>query len=181
MKKFVSGIIVGVLLFAGVTAFANSSSLIGQKVQGLFSIEKGGSKIADAVIINGSAYAPVRAVAEAVGTNLAVEGKKIIMSDNQPAATSSTPGTGEAISKEYLEYKIRAAESEIESAKGAIKGMEDSKERVNKYPADYPTEQQRLDALAKIDEMIKAKQQVIVEKEKELTELKAQLTELSTP
>lgn len=44
MKKFVSGIVVGVFLFAGVSAFAAPSSLIGQKVQGLFSIEQGGKK-----------------------------------------------------------------------------------------------------------------------------------------
>lgn len=44
MKKFVSGLIVGVLLFAGASAFADSSSLIGQKVQGLFSIEKNGTR-----------------------------------------------------------------------------------------------------------------------------------------
>ncbi|MFF2016210.1 hypothetical protein [Paenibacillus sp. NPDC058177] len=90
MKKFISGIIVGVLLFAGVTAFADSSSLIGQKVQGLFLIEKGGAKVADAVIINGSAYAPVRAVAEATGASLKVEGKKIIMGDTTTASVSAS-------------------------------------------------------------------------------------------
>lgn len=32
MKKFISGVIVGALLFSGVTVFADSASLIGQKV-----------------------------------------------------------------------------------------------------------------------------------------------------
>lgn len=81
MKRFISGIIVGALLFGGASVFADSVGLIGQKVQGLFVIEKGGKKIADAVIIKGSAYAPVKAVADAAGANLTVEGKKIIMSD----------------------------------------------------------------------------------------------------
>ncbi|ASA22312.1 hypothetical protein [Paenibacillus donghaensis] len=79
MKKFVSGVIVGALLFAGTSVFADSVGLIGQKVQGLFTIEKAGVKVSDAVIINGSAYAPVRAVADATGSDLKVEGKKIIM------------------------------------------------------------------------------------------------------
>ncbi|KWX73879.1 hypothetical protein [Paenibacillus jilunlii] len=92
MKKFISGFVVGALLFGGVSAFA-ASSLIGQKVQGLFTIEKGGTKVAEAVIINGSAYAPVRAVAEATGASLTVEGKKIIMSSENekvPTAASNT-------------------------------------------------------------------------------------------
>lgn len=76
MKKFVSGLVVGVLLFVGATVFADSTSLIGQKIQGIYTIEKNGKKVADAVIINGSAYAPVRSVAEASGTTLKVEGKK---------------------------------------------------------------------------------------------------------
>lgn len=81
MKKFISGIIVGALLFTGASAFADSVSLIGQKVQGLFAIEKGGVKLADAIIINGTAYAPVRVVAEATGADLTVEGKRIIMGE----------------------------------------------------------------------------------------------------
>ncbi|OME21597.1 MULTISPECIES: hypothetical protein [Paenibacillus] len=81
MKKFISGIIVGVLLFTGASAFADSVGLIGQKVQGIFTVEKGGKKVADAIIINGTAYAPVRAVSEATGAILTVEGKKIIMGD----------------------------------------------------------------------------------------------------
>lgn len=91
MKKFVSGLIVGVLLFAGASVFADSSSLIGQKVQGLFSVEKSGTKVADAVIINGTAYAPVRAVSEAAGVDLKVEGKKIIMSESAEVTTATTP------------------------------------------------------------------------------------------
>lgn len=95
MKKFVSGIIVGAFLFAGVSAFADSSSLIGQKVQGLFVVEKGGNKIADAVIINGSAYAPVRAVSQAAGVGLTVEGKTIKMSEpiTTPEVVANTEPT----------------------------------------------------------------------------------------
>ncbi|KGE20062.1 hypothetical protein [Paenibacillus wynnii] len=93
MKKFISGVIVGLFLFAGASVFADSSSLIGQKVQGLFSVEKSGTKIADAVIINGSAYAPVRAVAQAAGVELTVEGKTIKMSQEPQVVSSSVSAT----------------------------------------------------------------------------------------
>ncbi|MEK3699636.1 hypothetical protein NYE33_21905 [Paenibacillus sp. FSL R10-2199] len=187
MKKKIFVIMTSALMLGGSIGFAAASSpLIGAKVQGLFTVQKAnGTKIGDAIIINGSAYAPVRAVAEAVGTNLTVEGKKIIMSDNQTIASDSTISNGTSTdksdSREFIEYKIRAAESEIESAQGAIKGLEDSKEKVKMYPADYPTEQQQLDALAKIDEMIKAKQEIITFNEEELVRLKTLLDEPSTP
>lgn len=94
MKKFVSGIIVGALLFAGASAFADSTVLTGKKVSGMYVIEKrSGGKIADAAIIDGTAYAPVRAVAEATGAKLTVEGKKIIVGETAAEiATSNKDG-----------------------------------------------------------------------------------------
>lgn len=65
-------------MFGGASAFA-ASGLLGQKVQGVFTIEKDGAKIAEAAIINGSAYAPLRAVADATGTDIGIQGKKIII------------------------------------------------------------------------------------------------------
>lgn len=114
MKKFISGVIVGAVLMTGASTFAASSSLIGQKVQGLFSIEKAGVKVADAVIINGSAYAPVRAVADATGTSLAVEGKKITM------------GTEVSSSAKVDELNVQrtALLSKIKDAEGGIKMYE---------------------------------------------------------
>lgn len=114
MKKFVSGLIVGLMLFAGASAFADSSSLIGKKVQGLFSIEKNGTKIAEAVIINGSAYAPVRSIAEATGAGLTVEGKKIIM-DSQITITTNNATKIEQLQglKSIVENNIKVTKAEI--------------------------------------------------------------------
>ncbi|MNI50656.1 hypothetical protein D3C73_1053320 [compost metagenome] len=113
MKKFVSGVIVGVMLFAGASAFAASPSLIGQKVQGLFTIERNGNKIADAVIINGSAYAPVRSVAEATGAGLSVEGKKIIMSTENIITQNSAKIQELQVQKELILKSIQAAQGGI--------------------------------------------------------------------
>lgn len=82
MKKFVSGILVGLMLFVGTSVFAESiSKLIGAKVQGIYELEKNGKALGEAVIINGKAYAPVRTVSEAAGVGLTIEGKKIKMTD----------------------------------------------------------------------------------------------------
>jgi hypothetical protein len=82
VKKFVSGFVVGALLCLSTSVFADSVNLIGQRVQGVFAVEQGGEHIANAVVVGGSAYAPVRALAEATGTDIKVEGKRIIMSES---------------------------------------------------------------------------------------------------
>lgn len=119
MKKFISGVIVGALLFSGVSVFADSASLIGQKVQGLFTIEKSGKKVDDAIIINGTAFAPVRSVAEATGAKLTVEGKKIVMGENTTVASVSS---GETTAK--LKAEREKVVEEIEQKKANIADIE---------------------------------------------------------
>jgi hypothetical protein len=74
LKKKIIIITTAALMLGDSVGFAAASSpLIGAKVQGLFTVQKvDGTKIGDAVIINGSAYAPVRAISEATGTGLKV-------------------------------------------------------------------------------------------------------------
>lgn len=110
-EKFISGVIVGVLLLTSVSAFADSASLIGQKVQGLFSVEKNGVKIADAVVIKGTAYAPVRSISEAAGVALNVEGKKILMGE------TNTTSAAEAVSVELsrLNSELKSYQANIDS------------------------------------------------------------------
>jgi hypothetical protein len=160
MKKFISGVLVGALLFGGASAFADSVGLIGQKVQGLFSIEKDGKKIAEAVVIKGTAYAPVRAVAEATGSNLTVEGKKIIMGENNPSSgtlTSELQAERIKIAAEItrLQTGITDIESnvlpglreqaEILGTNGAV--GERAKETVAKYEAQLQSDKDELTAL----------------------------------
>lgn len=133
LKKFVSGLIVGVLLFAGASVFADSASLIGKKVQGLYTIEKSGKKVSDAIIIDGSAYAPVRAVAEATGAGLSVEGKKIIMSteDSQVASDNKEVEVSRLnIKIDLLIKQIQAYEASISSDKVLIEENQKNKDSV---------------------------------------------------
>jgi hypothetical protein len=167
LKKFVSGVIVGVLLFAGASVFADSASLIGKKVQGLYTIEKSGKKVADAIIIDGSAYAPVRAVAEATGAGLSVEGKKIIMSDND---------VPQSVQISALQNKIATLEYNVNSAKDIINGYESMINMVLKSPGyDAEKDAEKLNGLeAKIAEQ----QQIIDKSNVEIAALQAQVTAL---
>jgi len=167
LKKFVSGVIVGVLLFASASVFADSASLIGKKVQGLYTIEKSGKKVADAVIIDGSAYAPVRAVAEATGAGLSVEGKKIIMSGTD---------VPESVQISTIKNKIETLERDADHAKNVIEGYESMINMVLKSPGyDAEKDAEKLNGLeAKIAEQ----QQIIDKSNVEIAALQAQVTAL---
>ncbi|MFD1910151.1 hypothetical protein ACFSQ7_48645 [Paenibacillus rhizoplanae] len=69
---------------------------------GLFTVEQNGKKIADAVIINGSAYVPVRAMSEATGTGLAVEGKTITMESKATAIAETGTTVAEPVTTRVL-------------------------------------------------------------------------------
>jgi hypothetical protein len=169
LKKFVSGVIVGVLMFAGASVFADSASLIGKKVQGLYTIEKNGKKVADAVIIDGSAYAPVRSVAEATGAGLSVEGKKIIMSDTEGSIPKS-------VQISTLENKITILKNEVTRATGGIKGYESMINMVLNSPG-YD-EVKDAEKLSQLEGKIAEEQQIIDKSNVEIAALQAQVTAL---
>ncbi|MEK4263685.1 hypothetical protein [Paenibacillus sp. FSL L8-0499] len=163
MKKIITGAIAGALLLTSVSVFADSASLVGKKVQGLFTVEQNGTKIADAVIIDGVAYAPVRAVSQAAGVQLTVEGKKIIMNEAiettpTPAATSTTniPTISEEQAKENkivsLTGKLATLSGKIAMAEAQLKDKPDNAElqqKVIDLKAEYATLEGQLAELQK--------------------------------
>lgn len=177
MKKLISGAIAGALLLTSVTVFADSASLVGKKVQGLFTVEQNGKKVADAVIIDGVAYAPVRAVSEAAGVELKVEGKKIIMKEPElgttiaePVSTSvpeptATPAQSTVTIKptaspeQAKENKIRSLEIKLATLSGSIAMTEarlkddptneSLKQKVIDLKAEYATLEAQLAELQK--------------------------------
>ncbi|MEC0167486.1 hypothetical protein [Paenibacillus graminis] len=173
MKKKIIGIAAAALLLGSTIGYAASSSLIGAKVTGLFSVEQNGKKIADAVIINGSAYAPVRAISDATGTELAVEGKKITMKSKSAATAEAGKAVVEPVA-------TPAANVDSASIAGKIKGLEDNikryKEVISQAEADINATtdpaviQGKRDYIADINGRIALK-------EAQITELKAQLGE----
>lgn len=104
MKKFLAGFVAGAVLFGGAAAYAGPiSGLLGAKVSGVYTVkDANGKKIADAAIINDKAYAPVRAVSEAAGVSLKVEGKTITVNSSQD----------ESNAKLTFEYQLQKASLE---------------------------------------------------------------------
>lgn len=80
MKKIALVATLVLALGAGATAvYATTASLVGARVQGMFSVEVDGEKISDAVVINGSTYVPLRSLSDNLGLGLGVEGKKVVI------------------------------------------------------------------------------------------------------
>ncbi|OAB30201.1 hypothetical protein PMSD_20665 [Paenibacillus macquariensis subsp. defensor] len=115
MKRYVSGLVsgllVGLLIFGSIPALADSLSLVGSKVTGVFTIKQNGKVIAESAIINGSAYVPVRIMAEATGTALSVEGKVITLGE----AAVTTNATADE-----MYFQKTGVLDRIKSAKAAI-------------------------------------------------------------
>jgi peptidoglycan hydrolase CwlO-like protein len=123
MKKFISGLVVGVLLFASTTVFADSAkSLLGKKVQGTFDVSFNGHQIGSAPVIDGSTYLPVRSISEAAGINISVEGKRIELTTTDEIVPTVTDAETDAKNRSnaeisaqigLLKNKIQTYESNI--------------------------------------------------------------------
>ncbi|MEI2395576.1 hypothetical protein [Paenibacillus phytohabitans] len=127
MKKRVIGSVVAVLLLGGSIGFAAGTSIIGSKVTGTYSIEQNGKKIADAAIINGTAYVPVRVMSEATGTSLSVEGRKITLEKNKDLTTIISESLQDTVEMQLLQKKNQLAKNE-DTLKILAKTLEDGYE-----------------------------------------------------
>ena len=96
MKKrwyLVCGIVIGVVAATAGSAFADQvKSLIGKKVTGEYVVVVDGKTLLDkGAIIDGKANAPVREISEALGADVKVEGKKIIVTTDSSVSNSTEP------------------------------------------------------------------------------------------
>ncbi|WP_438351567.1 hypothetical protein ACP8HI_13550 [Paenibacillus sp. FA6] len=192
MKKLKSTslILLGVILGLGLSfspqIYAATSGLLGSTVSGIFTIEQNGKKIADSAIINGSAYVPVRLMAEATGTLLTVEGKVITLGKSGMTQLTSEEFEIETAKvnklnadKRTLEIKIKNKKEEIASAEYNIQNAQKRIDVYNEVPlqngeirGDVQTEIDRYQA------EINSDNDRLVIANKELVDLETQLAEL---
>ena len=82
MKKFISGLIVGLIICSSLIVFADT--IIGKQVQGLFPLIINGQRCdKDAIVIDGTSYLPVRKAGEMFGYEVDFKDNEVILS-NQP-------------------------------------------------------------------------------------------------
>lgn len=116
MKKKIILLSIFAVFLLSSQVFADSISQIGKKVSGEASVYLNGIKIKDAIIVNNSAYAPVRDLVESLGGE--VEFKK---TEKGSAINLTSPETKE-VTKEMI-WKKAELEAKIIGANNAIKRL----------------------------------------------------------
>lgn len=79
MKKFILGLLVGVTLTAAGSAYADDivESVVGKTVQGEYFVTIDGKQLGvKAAVLDGTSYAPLRAVGEAIGRDVSFDASK---------------------------------------------------------------------------------------------------------
>ncbi|MMZ57994.1 hypothetical protein D1872_199490 [compost metagenome] len=144
MKKWsylLSGILIGAVVATTGNAFADQvKSLIGEKVAGEYTVKVNGSSLTEnAIVVDGKAHVPLRAVSDSLGAGIKVDGKTIQI-DTQASAKSlvETKNTSQQESENNQIYtqNIKARIASIKSDKSfwenSLKGAEDSLAKNNK-------------------------------------------------
>ncbi|MNK96987.1 hypothetical protein D3C87_1172990 [compost metagenome] len=179
-KSFVSGIIVGALLFAGTSVFADAAkSLFGKKVDGVYEVYYNGKRLNDAPTIAGSSYLPVRSLSDAAGISVNVEGKKISLTKQvtEVAASTSTDSAAVQAQINNLTEEIKWFNFDIENTeKSEIpslqKNIEEETARTEKLPGRLEGLQKNLKDRQDYVTSLKAK---VTEAQAKIDALKAQL------
>lgn len=121
MKKKISFLVILTVVLLATQVSADTISQIGKKVAGESSVYLNGNKIQSAIIVDDSSYAPIRAIAEALGVEVAFEK----LSEGNVIKMSTPELTREETNaliwkKADLEAKVKGANTEIERATNAI-------------------------------------------------------------
>lgn len=166
MKKWtylISGVVIGALVATAGSAFAGQvKTLIGKQVTAEYDVVVNGKLLQDkGAAIDGRANVPVRSLASAVGADIKVEGKKILVTLEQvtsPTVEDSTkPSTG---GNKYIGY----------SKKSLLETQDSIENKILK-----PRNEERAQIVAQLDQLKKSWEGVepspaIVAKEKQLAD-----------
>lgn len=97
MKKLIttiSAVLLVVLAATGVIA-ASSDNLVGKAIQGVFPVTVNGTALSQqAIVIDGTSYLPVRAVADALNLNVSFENNTVILESSAGANQNGSGANG---------------------------------------------------------------------------------------
>lgn len=139
MKKFISGVIVGALIFGALPgAFAASKSFVGKTIKSELSVYFNGKKLEDsAIVTEGKSYLPVRKVAELSGLTLELKGSDIYLKSKgaikMENAPTPTPTLSPALKQDY-EERLRQAKKSISDLEASLAQLQTID--ASKWPED---------------------------------------------
>ena len=83
MKKFVAGLVAGIILASVVPVLAESTAIIGRTVQGTFPLIINGLRAPkDVIVIDGSSYLPIRVSGELFGYDVDFINREVVLIRN---------------------------------------------------------------------------------------------------
>jgi hypothetical protein len=161
MKRYLIGFIVGAIVASSTTAFADDiKSLIGKQVEGEVPVIVDGKEIAkSAVIIDGSSYAPVRAIGEALGRNVGFKDSKVIVEKTEVKVIPT-----ETVERSLRFYDLQTKQKEL------------TNQIVELYTIIKPYESVSIDAQGK--PVVKPKDDIYYETKKKRDDLISQRDEI---
>ncbi|EJW17004.1 copper amine oxidase [Paenibacillus alvei] len=170
MKKWaylVSGIVIGSLIATAGSAFADQiKSIVGKKVTGEYTVIVNGKELQDkGAVIDGKTNVPVRGVSQALGAEIRVEGKKILVTSKQ-AASATAGGSTKADANEYMadskeslevlrdSIKNNRIKPAVEERQSLVEEIEDLRKEEEKSGREVPVLKAKEKQLAEYDEII---------------------------
>ncbi|MGR6763214.1 2,' 3'-cyclic nucleotide 2'-phosphodiesterase [Paenibacillus sp. T2-29] len=197
MKKWsylLSGVLIGAVVATASSAFADQiKSLVGEKVAGEYSVKVNGNSLSEsAIVVDGKAHVPLRAVTDSLGANLKLDGKTIQISTDSSTDTKTTSlsETDGLIKKEeqYAGWSIVKLEQRKSDLEKYISESESSKEKLNheleiadklsKTSVSSSTLAIRESNLAKTKKELDSIESAIAKYKTELEEINKAITEL---
>lgn len=118
MRKIVIGaasFVAGVLMTASLTAYGADISKVGKRITGEYSVSVNGSKLAQkAVAVDGTTYAPLRAIGESLGYDVTFQNKQVQFTkkEGEDLADTTTPATTETSTTPTKNIQEQIAELE---------------------------------------------------------------------
>ncbi|MEC0233742.1 2,' 3'-cyclic nucleotide 2'-phosphodiesterase [Paenibacillus kribbensis] len=203
MKKWsyllvlLSGILIGAVVSTAGSAFADQiKSLVGHTIAGEYFVKVNGSSLAEnAIVVDGKAHVPLRAVSDSLGAGVKVDGKTIQISTESPTVASTTSASSpeknsnlDKVEKEgkYVGWSIERLEQRKSDLEKYISESENSKEKLNheleiadklsKTSASSSTLAIRESNVAKTKKELDSVESAIAKYQAELVEINAALT-----
>ncbi|QOH62403.1 2,' 3'-cyclic nucleotide 2'-phosphodiesterase [Paenibacillus polymyxa] len=195
MKKWsylLSGVLIGAVVATASSSFADQvKSLVGEKVAGEYAVKvNGNSLVENAIVVDGKAHVPLRAVTDSLGASLKVEGKTVEITAGNTAETPKTTNSSDIVQtqlneKSKSEKLIIYSESDKSFWERVLSDAEDSQVKLNKridelsnLPAsnDPITQETRKKSLARTQGLMEENNKKIAEYKAKIAEIEENLT-----
>ncbi|MDR6776252.1 copper amine oxidase N-terminal domain-containing protein [Paenibacillus polymyxa] len=199
MKKWsylLSGVLIGAVVATAGSAFADEiKSLVGEKVVGEYTVKVNGNSLAEnAIVVDGKAHVPLRAVSDSLGAGIKVDGKTIQINTESASASSSTSVDLSDSKKDQnfdkvvkdgefsgwtivrLEQRKDDLEKTIPEYEKSKQGYTETIEKYSKFREEYSGNKKMMDTL---DSKTKATEELLQKSEGNLAKYKTELEEIN--